>query len=348
MRSQTHLPGGGRRKHADGANGSAARFAPMYEARRSIAMCGALLALVTNGCGRGSGVVVAQVSDTAISKATLEHWMSVDAAVSGDPSGREARISKVLRFLISTRWLAAEGRELGIQISEREGRKQLALLEYDKLEGLVYQASPQDAELKSYLESPRAPYLDRLWLMRLSLLAMQVQRRRVSQARQEITRHEILRYYQRHRAVFFVPERRDLEILGNDSAAVVRRAKREIEAGRSFLSIAKRVTIDPEAPDGLQLGITREGEEPPFTDPVFAAKPHVLVGPLKYGFRYLFRVFRVTPDHQQTPAEAEGAIRQQLAVARASGPLAEAFTRKWAARTSCRAGYLVVACGREA
>jgi hypothetical protein len=79
---------------------------------------------------------------------------------------------------------------------------------------------------------------------------------------------------------------------------------------------------------------------------VFAAAPHVLVGPVRYGFYYLFRVVKAIPAHRKPLAQAEAAIRRKLAFRRASTELLAAFEAKWVARTRCRSGYVVAQCGR--
>ena len=127
-----------------------------------------------------------------------------------------------------------------------------------------------------------------------------------------------------------------MEILGSHEKSVVAKAKREIEGGADFLKVAKRFSIDTEAPEGLQ-DFYKGQEEPPFERVVFAAKPGVLSGPEKYQLYYLFRVSKFTPSRELTLPQAEAAIRRQIALshqAQSAGVL-RLLDKRWAATTRC-------------
>jgi foldase protein PrsA len=313
---------------------------------RCIFVCGALalVAATAAGCG-GSDPGVVRVGGDAIPKTTLNHWMAIDATVDGrPPAGQAASMRRILGFLISSKWLTAEAHELGLSVSEREASKQLGLLEFVQLtHAEYYDTLPREPTLRRLLLSPRVRSPDRLWLMRQGMLATRVEQARLSQAQREVSHTEIRRFYDMHPRQFVMPDESDMEILGNYNRAVVVKARREIESGTPFLTVARRVSIDPEAPNGLQH-LVRGREEPPFERVVFAAAPHVLVGPVNYGFYYLFRVLKVIPAHRKPLAQVEAAIRRKLASRRASTRLLAAFERKWIARTNCRSGYVVPKC----
>jgi hypothetical protein len=303
-----------------------------------------LIAMTASGCG-GSGEVVARVGAETLSVAELNHWASVDAAVRGQAAGRETSLqSRALDFLISSRWLMGAARELGLRVSEGEAAKQLALLRFDQIEGRPYERLPHDLELRQLLLSRAVGSSDRLWLMRVSMLAAQVEGRYLSQAAREVSRVQAARYYEQNRRRYLLPEWRDLEILTSSNKALVVRAKREIEAGMPFLDVARRMPEpDSEAPGGLQHLVAGH-EEREFEEVIFAARPHVLVGPAKLAFYYLFEVLDGRPAHQQTLAQAEAEIRRQLAPPQASAKLLPAFEAKWIAQTYCHPGYVVQRC----
>jgi hypothetical protein len=322
----------------------------MREAIRSIAMCVAfaLVAGMVGGCG-SSDRVVARVDGDPIVKTVLSHWTAIGAAVDGPhPTGRATSSRRALGFLISAKWLTIEARELGLSVSARKARRQLEVLAYDQRAHTPYYGElPQDPELRRLLLSEKVRWPDRLWLMKLGMLATDLERERLAQAKHEISHAEVAGYYEVHGQEFFVPKRSDMDILGSYNRAVVVKARREIEAGKSFLTIARRVTIDPEAPNGVQH-LIQGREEPPFEKVIFGAPPHVLVGPVHYGFYYLFRVYRATPAHRKPLAQVEAEIGRKLASTRASTKLRAAFEAKWAARTSCQAGYVVPRCRQYA
>jgi len=78
---------------------------------------------------------------------------------------------------------------------------------------------------------------------------------------------------------------------------------------------------------------------------VFAAKPGTLSGPVKTAFGYyVFTVDKVTPSSLQSLKTASATIKALLIsqqVTAAERALQTGFSKKWTARTNCRAGYVV-------
>jgi foldase protein PrsA len=341
----------------------------LLRAMRTIATLGiaGLIVVIASGCGGGSHgvvaaghgvaatghgvatashyVVAARIGGEPLSTAELSHWVSVDTAVGGGSAGSETPSkSRVLDFLISSRWLLGEARELGMHVSDGEAVKQLELLQFDQVEGRPYQGLPRDPELRRLLLSRTVGSADRLWLMRLSMLAGQIEQRYLARAAREVPRAAVARYYRRNKRRYFQPQWRDLEILTSYDRSRVVRAKREIESGTPFVNVALRMPEpDPEAPAGLQYLVAGR-EEREFEEVIFAAKPHRLVGPAKLAYYYLFEVLDGGPAHQQTLAEAEEKIRRRLALRQAAIKLLPTFEAKWIAQTDCRPRYVVRKC----
>lgn len=300
--------------------------------------------------GGGSGDVVAQVGGHPITRVELDHWLSIRAATNGHTtvsdrkvSGGEAPKQAVLGFLISSRWTVGEAAELGVRVTDGEAQKQLELFKYTQREGLKYGQFPKEAELQKSLAGSGETRSDQLWLMKLNMLAAGIEQARLSEARRQVTRAQIAQYYDENRQRFVLPERRDIEVIATQDEAAARKAKREVQSGKSFLSVLKRVSIYPEYPEGLP----NWQREDVFHKHIFAAKPHVLTGPVHQILYYVFEVTKVTPRRQRMLAEVEASIRQRLAAQpqrRVSTELLEAFNRKWIARTSCRPGYIVPRC----
>jgi hypothetical protein len=312
---------------------------------RLIAACSAvLLGVGYLGCGGGSDQVVARVAGSPIYMQMLSHWTSVVTTAAPDPAGPATPSkARALDFLIAAQWLVQEAHNVGVRVTAAESEKQLELLRFDQVERLSYAPLPKDTELRGLLMSSRVARADRLWLMRLSLLSVRIEGLRLSQARRNVTPQQIATYYREHRRSFVQREWRELEIIGNFHKAVVAKAKREVEAGANFLSVARRVSVDSEAPRGLQ-SLYRGQEEPPFEKVVFAAKPGVLEGPTEYGFFYIFKVLRAKPERRLTLAESEARIRRLLGGQQASGPLLPALEREWISRTRCVSGVAASRC----
>ncbi len=318
---------------------------------RYVSVLGAIAIAVVclSACGgSGSGDVVARVGGNPITRAAFDHWLSIRAATNGQTvsdrtvSGGAPK-QGVLGFLIFSRWLIGEAAELGVRVSDREAQKQLELFKYDQLEGLRYERLPKAAGLQKSLAGSGETRSDQLWLMKLNMLAARVEQAHLAEAQRQISGAQIARYYDENGQRFVLPERRDIEVIATFDEASAEKAKREVQAGKSFLSVVKRVSIYPNNPEGLP----HWQEEPVFHDHVFAAKPHVLSGPVHQALYYVFEVTKVTLARRQTQAQSQASIRQQLAAGqqrRVSTELLEAFERKWIARTDCRAGYVVPRC----
>jgi predicted lipoprotein with Yx(FWY)xxD motif len=302
-------------------------------------LLGAIVGLAACGTGAHDPVAV-RVGRAGISAGTVQHWMSV--RFGGVAGSRE----QVLGFLISSQRTIGEAGELGVGASDTEAQKQLEVLRYDEQEGLGYLPSPTEAALQRAVGGG-VTRADRVWLMRLSMLATRIEQKRLANAQQAVTHAQIARYYDGHREQFVVPERRDVVWIVTYSDATVRRAMREVHAGKNLLSLAERISLDPPTINGMELSTTLQ---PELAEHVFATRPHVLAGPFRQAENhYIFEVTGVTPARQQTLIEVEASIRNRLATQKQrqeSATLAAASDRAWALRTSCAAGYVVPGCGQ--
>jgi parvulin-like peptidyl-prolyl isomerase len=298
--------------------------------------------LAEGGCG-SSNVVVARVGTSVISGVELNHWMSVGGMRLGQAAeGGADRRDRVLGLLIFSRWVIGQANELGVRVSPGEANQQLRLRRFSELEGRPYDKLSRDSRLTGLLSDRRLPEADQLWLMKLGILAWRLERIRVSQARSEVTGSQIATYYREHKSHLLVPETRDLESVMTKRAAGARRAKREIESGKSFLDVARRLNVSPEG--GLHVGLVRGAGEPNFEQVVFNARPHVLLGPIEQQLFYVFEVLKITPAHEQTLAEAHEAIRRLLGTRQALRRLTGKIDAIWSARTTCLPAARVRAC----
>ena len=323
----------------------------MCKATHCLSAWGAVLltAAGLSACGRGgSGDVVARVGGNAIARATFDHWLSIETATKGRPVpgqtvSNEALKQRVLGFLISAQWTIGEAAELGVRVSDQEVQKQLVLFKYEQLEGLRGKRFPQEADLQRSLAGSGETRSDQLWLMRLNMLAARIEQERLSEAQRQVTDAQIAQYYDKNWRHYVLPERRQVEVIATFKEATAEKAKREVQSGKSFLSVLKRVSIYPEDPEGLPYW----PKEKQFHKHVFAARLHVLTGPVHQILYYVFEVTKVTPPRRLTLAQTETSIRQRLGVRRqrrARTHLIEALDKKWTAKTDCRAGYVVPRC----
>jgi len=339
-----------------------------------------------SACGGGiPGNAVVQVGGTPITKSTFEHWMGVAAASSATtasaskpvvpvppdytaciehlkattptPKGQAAPTTaalksecetqykalqqEVLGFLISSSWVLGEASHLGLHVSDKEVTK-----EFEKIKD---QQFPKAAEFEKFLASSGQTVSDLLLRVKLNLLSSKIQAK-IAKGKGEPTKAEIEKYYNEHKSTYGTQEARTVQIILTKTEAAAKAAKKEIESGKSFASVAKAVSIDPttKAKGGVLVGVTKGEEEQALSNAIFAAKPNVLSGPVQtpFGF-YIYEVKSITPGNQETLAQAEAAIKQQLTSTQGQAALTtfvKEFKKRWEAKTECRSGFLVQDC----
>jgi len=312
-----------------------------------IVLAAVLLSLGLSACGGTSGDVPARVDGTPIAGAAVEHWLSV-AGGAGTATGSGAQqLSQrrsVLSFLIFSRWILGEAAAEGVRVSDDEAQARLELLGNGQDELPASTGLPGERLLPKLLAVARG-HADRLWLLKLAVLAVRLEAKTLSSVERQVTPAQIAAYYRAHPSLFVLPERRDVEWIVTYSDAWLAKAVAEIRAGKNFISVAKRVSKDEPTIEGMERNPPAEKQ---LAKRVFKAKPHVLMGPFKQSAnRYEFEVTRVIPARRQTLAEAEGAIRKRLAQASASAAFVAMLERKWGAKTSCRAGDLLHGCAGD-
>jgi foldase protein PrsA len=353
---------------------------------RIIPALGAVLfALVgLSACGGIPGNAVVSVDGKSITKDTFNHWMSVAAASSATTPGAKPVIplppkytaciasakaaakpakgqappteaalksqcaqqykslqQEVLGFLISSNWVIGEAKSLGVKISDKEVKKQ-----FEKIKS---QQFPKAAEFQKFLKTSGQTVSDLLLRVKLNLLSQKIQQKIVKQ-KSKVTQAQIAKYYKENPKRFGVAEKRNLLIILTKTEDQAKKAKQEVESGKSFESVAKRVSIDPASKSngGKLAGVVKGQEEKSLDAAVFSAKKNVLTGPVKTPFGYyIFEVQTITPGSQQTLKQAEASIKSQLTATQQQAALSKfvkEFKKKWMSKTDCRAGYVVTDC----
>ena len=358
----------------------------MHRASRVTAALGAVLFAVVAfaACGGIPGDAVVTVDGKSIKKTTFNHWLSVAAASSAATTGvkppvpdpphytaciaagkasvkpakgqappTEAQLKsqceqeykslqqEVLGFLISSEWVLGEASSLGVKVSDAEVKKQ-----FEKIKN---QQFPKAAEFEKFLKTSGQTVSDLLLRVKLNLLSSKIQQKVVKE-KSKVTQAQLQKYYNENPKRFEVAEKRNLLIILTKTEAEAKKAKQEVESGKSFESVAKRVSIDPtsKATGGKLPGVVKGQEEKSLDTAVFAAKKNTLTGPIKTPFGYyLFVVQGITAGSHQTLKQAEASIKSQLTATQQQGALSKfvkEFKKKWTAKTECRSGYTVADC----
>jgi foldase protein PrsA len=345
----------------------------------------ALVGLAACGGGVPGNAVVAVNGSSNITKDAFAHWMTV-AATSGagatgekpvvpDPPNFTACIAhlqkttpkpekgqkaqtpaqlktqcqqqykslqqEVLGFLISSAWVFGEAKSLGVKLSDKEVHK-----EFEKIRSTQF---PKAAEFQKFLSGSGQTISDLLLRVKLNLLSQRLQKKIIAK-KGKVTQAQVKKYYEQNKSRFETPEHRTVEVILTKTEAAAKKAKSEIESGKSFASVAKSVSIDPASKaKGGQLGEVAKGQDEKELDAaMFAAPLNKLGGPVKTPFGYyLFDVLSAKPKVATPLAKAEKTIKQQLQAEgqqKSLSTFVKAFKTKWKGRTDCRSGFVVTDC----
>jgi foldase protein PrsA len=333
-------------------------------------------AAIFAGCGGVPGNAVAEVDGTAIEKEDYEHWLNVaakaggpDATVpvppdykdciaqlkkaaakpaEGQPKQTDADYKKqceqqhdqlreqVLSLLISFEWIEREAEEQGVKVTDEEVKK--------SFEEQKKQTFPKAADYEKFLKDSGQTNEDVMMRVRLDTLSNKI-REKVTKGKDKVSDQQIADYYNKNKAQFAQPERRDLSIVLTKTEAKAEEAKAALASGESFKSVAKEYSIDDasKAQGGKLPAVAKGQQEKAFDDAIFKAKKGKIEGPVKTQFGwYVFRVDKVTKASQQTLEEAKTTIKQVLASQNQQKALDEFvkdFRKKWKEKTECREGY---------
>jgi parvulin-like peptidyl-prolyl isomerase len=358
------------------------------KALRSLSALGAVLfALVgISACGGISGDAVVQVGGTAITKDAFNHWMEVASAsnkiagssekavvpeppeyttcvahlkatapkpAKGQPAPTTAKLksecetqykalqTEVLGFLISSQWVIAEASALNVKLSDAEVHK-----EFTKIKSTQF---PKAAEFEKFLATSGQTVSDLLLRVKLNMLSQKIQKQ-VVKSKGTVTQAQITKYYEENKSKYGTPEKRNVRIILTKTEAAAASAKKEVESGKSFASVASKVSIDPtsKANGGLLKEVVKGEEEKALDEAIFSAKLKVLGGPVKtpFGF-YVYEVLGSTAGTQEPLSKVQSEIKQQLIATgqqTALSKFVKEFKKKWMGKTECRSGFVVADC----
>jgi foldase protein PrsA len=338
-------------------------------------------AALVAGCGGVPGNAVAEVDGKAIEKDTYEHWLNVaaksagpDAKVpvppdyteciaqakktaakpaEGQPKQTDADYKKqceqqynqlrdqVLGLLISFEWIEREAEDQGIKVTDAEVKKS-----FDEQKK---QSFPKTADYEKFLKDSGQTNEDVMQRVRLDTLSQKI-RDKVTKGKDNVTDQQIEDYYNKNKAQFAQPERRDLSIVLTKKEDKAKEAKAALQSGESFKTVAKQYSIDDasKAQGGKLPAVAKGQQEKAFDDAIFKAKKGKIEGPVKTQFGwYVFRVDKVTKASQQTLAQAKTTIKQVLASQnqqKALDDFVKDFRKKWKEKTECRDDYVTQDC----
>jgi foldase protein PrsA len=339
-------------------------------------------AAIFAGCGGVPGDAVATVDGNSISQSDFNHWMTVAARsggqtgaaapkpptfaecvkqkrkttpkpAKGQPKVTDAQLKsqckqeynslrdQVMQLLVSFKWIEGEAKAKGIKVSDKEVKASFAKQKK--------QAFPKAADFDKFLKDSGQTEADILKRVRLDTLSNKI-RTKVTKGKDKVTDAQIAAYYNKNKARFAQPERRDLRIVLTKDKAKAEQAKKAIESGTPFAKVAKKYSIDQasKAQGGKLPAVAKGQQEKALDTAIFAAKKGQLTGPVKTQFGYyVFDVSKITKASQQTLDQAKTTIKQTLASQnqqKALDAFVKSFRKRWKAKTDCRKAYATQDC----
>ena len=210
---------------------------------------------------------------------------------------------EVMQFLIQAQWVQQEAEERDVKVSNAEVKK--------SFDDQKKQAFPTAKEYDQFLKTSGMNEQDILFRVRLDTLQNKLTQK-ITEDEAKVTDQEIKAYYDKNKKKFSQPERRDLAVVLTKKKGEADQAKRQLDKGASFKTVARRSSIDDasKAQGGKLPDVTRGSQEKGFEEAVFAAKKGQVSGPVKtqFGF-YVFEVTKIEQPTQQTLEQAKGNIK---------------------------------------
>jgi foldase protein PrsA len=245
---------------------------------------------------------------------------------------------QTLQLLIQAIWFEKEARDLGVSVTDADVTR--------VLDQTKRQSFPRRGDYERFLRQSGMNDRDVLFRLRIQELGTRISEK-VERSSGNVTEAQIASYYDRNRAQFAVPERRDLEIILTRTEAQANEAKRAVESGTSWAAAAREFSTDAlsKGNGGRLAGVARGQQDRALDTAAFGARRDVIVGPVRGQFGwYIVRVTDVTAARQNTLDDSRAQIRELLTQQNSTRALTDfgrRFQERWMDATNCRTGYVI-------
>jgi foldase protein PrsA len=301
-----------------------------------------------------TGTPKAQIPDApSFTKCVATKKASAAKPAKGQPEPTEAQLKgqcqqeyntlrdQVLEFLIRGNWIEQETSKEKVAVSDKDVQKQI--------DAAVKQAFQNPGDFQKFLQRSGLTQADVFYQQRNQLLQQKLTEK-VTKAQGKVTDAQIAAYYEKNKAKFATPERRDLRIVLTKTQAKAAQAKRALDSGQSWTAVTKKYSIDQasKAQGGKLSGVAKGQQEKALDAAIFKAPKGKLVGPVKTQFGYyILEVSKVTPAKQQSLEQSKASIQQILtsdSQRKALDKFGKDYRKRWKAETSCRKGFTTADC----
>jgi foldase protein PrsA len=253
----------------------------------------------------------------------------------------EQVVQGTMSTLIQQLWIEKEAEEQGVTVSDSEVDRQIAATKR--------QSFPTEKAYQRFLRQSGMTEADVEERVRIQALAAALTRK-VQNSAAPVTEAQIQDYYERNRAQFSIPERRDVQLILTRTEAQANAAKSAIQGGTSWAAAARRYSTDPasKATGGVLRGVSAGQQDRAFDQAAFRADQDEIVGPVRGQFGwYVLRVTSIMEPRQTPLADAREQIRAllvQQGQQQKMGTFIRDFQDRWRDATDCRDGYIVPLC----
>jgi foldase protein PrsA len=223
-------------------------------------------------CGGVPGNAVATVDGEAIDKQEFNHWLTVAAKSSGQqnaavpdppnytkcvaakrkttpaPAKGQPKVTdtqlktqckteydqlrnQVLQLLISFQWIQGEASTMDVKVTDAEVKKS-----FDEQKK---QSFPKAEDYKKFLSTSGQTEEDILQRVKLDLLSNKI-RDKVVKGKDKVSDKAIEDFYNKNKARFAQPEKRDLRVVLTKDKANADKAKAALDSGDSWSAVAKK------------------------------------------------------------------------------------------------------------
>jgi foldase protein PrsA len=253
----------------------------------------------------------------------------------------DALKGEVMQFLIQAEWVQQEAEKRDIEVTDSAVKK--------SFETQKKEAFPTDKAYKQFLRTSGMTEADILFRVKLSQLQEKLTKE-ITEDAKKVTAADVDEYYEKNKARFAQPERRDLLIVLTKTEAKAQEARQALESGQSWKQVVKDYSIDEasKAQGGKLAAVAKGQQDKAFEDAAFAASKGELEGPVKTQFGwYVFEVQKVTPASQQSLDQSRDTIRNLLRDERQQKALdafIKDFRQEYKDETNCSDDYRVAEC----
>jgi foldase protein PrsA len=247
-----------------------------------------------------------------------------------------------MQFLILEKWVTGEAEDQGVEMSAAEVDK-----EFQKAR--KQSDLEKESDFQNFLKQSGMTLNDAKFQVRFNTVYTKLRQKAVKGAT-KITDKAVADFYAKNKKRFATPATRDLRVVLTKSEGKATAAKKALESGQGWKTVAKEYSIDQasKSQGGLLVGIAQGTQEKSFDDAIFAAKKGELTGPVKTQFGYyVFQVQKSTAAKQQSLKDATPAIKQQLDAQnkqKADDEFNTSLRKKWKARTNCADAFVMSQC----